>query len=74
MQLHEIVLPCVRRARPDLATLERMSKLKFVRRIAPGDALSLVLRWENASATVDFTLGDERGDRAAGRLFFGGGG
>ncbi|MFO1076613.1 MAG: hypothetical protein U1E73_02685 [Planctomycetota bacterium] len=41
VQLHELVLPCVRRALPALGELLQLEGVKFAARIAPGDAVEV---------------------------------
>jgi 3-hydroxymyristoyl/3-hydroxydecanoyl-(acyl carrier protein) dehydratase len=69
-QLGELVMPCVRRARPALGQLSAMSQLKFLGRILPGDAVQVVLAFREAEATVDFTLRCRSAVAATGRLTF----
>ena len=55
-QLHELVLPCLRRARPDLGDLAAITSLKFPARIAPGQDVELTLQWRDDEPQVAFTL------------------
>ncbi|MCB9732439.1 MAG: AMP-binding protein [Deltaproteobacteria bacterium] len=69
VQLHDVVLPCVRRALPAAGPLASLARVKFLGRIAPGDAIAVTLDWERGqSAVVDFTI--TAGERAcsSGRL------
>ena len=56
VQLHELVLPCVRRLRPDLPSLSKLSGLKFPSRILPGDAVEILLRWDEIGTVVQFEI------------------
>jgi hypothetical protein len=69
-QLSELVLPCVRRAWPELGALRQMARLKFTGRIQPGETIDVVLSTRAGSANVDFSL--KRGDTScsAGSLSF----
>lgn len=69
-QLNELVLPCVRRAWPELGALAQMSRLKFTGRIQPGETIDVVLSQRAGSASVDFSL--KRGETlcSAGSLSF----
>jgi hypothetical protein len=55
-QLSELVLPCVRRAWPELGALTQMARLKFTGRIQPGEIIDVVLSARAGSANVDFAL------------------
>lgn len=69
-QLSEMVLPCVRRARPELGPLTRMTRIKFQERIKPDDSIDVALSFPSDPLHVDFSL--RRGETvcAAGRLSF----
>jgi len=69
-QLSEMVLPCVRRARPELGRLVRMVRLKFQERIMPGDSIEVVLTFLADPAQLDFSLVRDGALCAAGRLGF----
>lgn len=56
VQLHELVLPCLRRVRPDLEVLKALSGLKFSKRLGPGEAVEVLLRWKRSSADVHFEI------------------
>ncbi len=62
VQLHELVLPCVRRVRPELGDVARMGGLKFPSRIAPDESLAITLSWHAEAPKVTFEIarGDER--------------
>ncbi len=66
VQLHELVLPCVRRANPALGDLRRLNGLKFAARIAPGDTLTVAVLAPPGSGRVEFCV-----RRAATRCSFG---
>jgi hypothetical protein len=69
-QLSEMVLPCVRRARPELGPLTRMTRIKFQERIKPDELIDVALTFPSDRQQVDFAL--RRGETlcAAGRLSF----
>jgi hypothetical protein len=69
-QLHELVLPCARRHRPDLGALERLGRIKFLERLGPGDELEVVLRAGSGPGELVFAI--ERGGTTCsqGRAFF----
>jgi hypothetical protein len=69
-QLSEMVLPCVRRARPELGPLTRMTRIKFQERIKPDELIAVALSFPSDPLQVDFSL--RRGETvcAAGRLTF----
>ncbi|MEY4580627.1 MAG: hypothetical protein RL701_5330 [Pseudomonadota bacterium] len=69
-QLSELVLPCVRRARPALGRLKRMTRLKFQERILPDDHIEVLLDFGADPANIDFTLRRAATICAAGRLTF----
>ncbi|HTE06152.1 MAG TPA: hypothetical protein VK824_08150 [Planctomycetota bacterium] len=61
VQLHELVLPCVRRALPGLLPPKRLAGLKFLLRILPGDELDVTLRRAPAAmraevVSIDFEI------------------
>ncbi len=70
VQLQQIVLPCVRRVRPDLGALARVSALKFTGRIGPGDALEVVVRSEDGSPRVAFEIRHDGARATTGTLEF----
>ena len=70
VQLHEVVLPIVRKCRPELGDLMRVSRLKFLDRIKPGDAIRLAVQWPLDSTDVDFRITRDQTTCAAGRLTF----
>ncbi len=43
VQLHELVLPCVRRERPGIGALRLLTGVKFPNRIRPGDTIEVRL-------------------------------
>jgi 3-hydroxymyristoyl/3-hydroxydecanoyl-(acyl carrier protein) dehydratase len=55
-QLSELVLPCVRRAWPELGALKQMARLKFTGRIQPGETIDVVLSARTGGTSVDFAL------------------
>jgi 3-hydroxymyristoyl/3-hydroxydecanoyl-(acyl carrier protein) dehydratase len=69
-QLAELVLPCVRRARPELIRLTQMSRLKFTGRIQPGETIDVVLNMRPGTATLDFALKRDETLCSAGTLAF----
>jgi hypothetical protein len=69
-QLSEMVLPCVRRARPGLGRLLRMARLKFQERIKPDELIDVSLTFAQDPTQVDFTLRRGATVCAAGRLVF----
>jgi hypothetical protein len=69
-QLGELVLPCVRRVRPELNRLTSMSRLKFTGRIQPGETIDVVLSMRPGAATVDFALKRAEALCSAGTLSF----
>lgn len=69
-QLSELVLPCVRRARPELGRLVRMVRLKFQERILPDDDIIIALAFPADPSQVDFTLRRGTVTCASGRLSF----
>lgn len=69
-QLSALVVPCVRRARPELGRLQHMSRVKFTARIKPADAVDVVLSWQAAAPTVEFTLRRDATLCAGGKLGF----
>jgi hypothetical protein len=48
-----------------------VTRLKFLDRIKPGDAIRLEIRWANGSDDVDFRIAREATTCASGRLSFG---
>jgi hypothetical protein len=69
-QLSEMVLPCVRRARPGLGRLVRMARVKFQERIKPDELIDVSLTFGQEPTQVDFTLRRGATVCAAGRLVF----
>jgi 3-hydroxymyristoyl/3-hydroxydecanoyl-(acyl carrier protein) dehydratase len=56
VQLHEFVLPCLRRVHPAPFTLRGLSGLKFPRRIRPGDRVEVRLALTEGAPEVGFEL------------------
>ncbi len=55
VQLHEVVLPCLRAALGDV-TPTAFQDLKFLARIAPGDRIEVVLRRNEARGSCEFEI------------------
>ena len=70
VQLHEVVLPQVRKSRPELGDLKQITRLKFLDRIKPGDEIRLQLTWTLGSENVEFRIMRAETTCAAGRLTF----
>ena len=70
VQLHELVLPCVRRVRPELGSLAGLSGLKFPERIEPGQSVEVLLRWEKSGLSVSFEIRNDSDRCTLGRLVF----
>ncbi len=68
VQLHEVVLPCVRRAHPELGALQRLSQVKFLGRIRPGDAVEVRLSGDGDPLRFELRVDDRV--CAAGRMYF----
>jgi hypothetical protein len=71
VQLHELVLPCLRRSRPDLGPLRHLKGLKFLERIGPGECLDVTLEWDTDSVQVDFEIRAKGVRASVGTLVFG---
>jgi hypothetical protein len=56
VQLHELILPCLRRARPGAGALVRLTGVKFPKRIRPGDTLVVGLGFDGGSREIDFEI------------------
>jgi len=70
VQLHELVLPCLRQVLPEVGPLRELTGLKFPSRIVPGDSLEVTLELGEGSLVVDFSI-DRGGVRCTqGRLRF----
>jgi 3-hydroxymyristoyl/3-hydroxydecanoyl-(acyl carrier protein) dehydratase len=69
-QLSDLVLPCVRRARPELGPLALLTRVKFLDRIEPDQDVEVVLTWREAEPNLEFAL--RRADTlcATGKLGF----
>jgi len=74
-QLTELVLPCARRLAPDLGPVRGLGGVKFLGRLAPGDAVEVELRAPSRAPDGGCAIAFEirSGDRrcAAGRLELG---
>ena len=62
VQLHELVLPCLRRIEPKLRPIKRLSSLKFMSRIGPRDEVAVVIERRPNANDVRFEIhvADER--------------
>ena len=74
VQLHELVLPCLRRARPRAGPVARLAGVKFPRRIVPGDALEVRLDFDDEGRDVAFEIARDGERCTQGRLALGDGG
>jgi 3-hydroxymyristoyl/3-hydroxydecanoyl-(acyl carrier protein) dehydratase len=70
VQLHELVLPVARKARPELGPVRQMMRLKFLERIKPGDDLVLTLRFGEDGSDCDFEIAVDGRRCSGGRLRF----
>lgn len=70
VQLHELLLPVVARHRPDWGPLEKLHRVKFLGRIAPGDTLTLCLKLHRDSSRCEFSLERDGASCSAGSLDF----
>lgn len=70
VQLHEMVVPAIRDALPELGQVRKLTRLKFLDRILPDDRIDVELRWRNEEPAVEFRL--KRGETtcSAGRIAF----
>lgn len=71
VQLHELVLPLIARHRPEWGPLEKVHRVKFLGRIAPGDTLTLRLDLQRDAPRCDFALERDGTSCSAGSLNFG---
>jgi len=55
VQLHELVLPCLRRVVPG-AGVQKVDGVKFLARIAPGDTVVLALKLDREQRRASFTI------------------
>lgn len=69
-QLSELLIPCVRRARPELGAPKQLSRLKFLGRIQPGETVEVALSYKPDEPALEFVL--RRGETicAAGHVSF----
>ena len=67
VQLHELVLPCLRHARPQGGAVARLAGVKFPKRIVPGDALEVRLEFRDGH-DVEFEIAREGERCTQGRL------
>jgi 3-hydroxymyristoyl/3-hydroxydecanoyl-(acyl carrier protein) dehydratase len=74
VQLHELVLPCVRRSRSDLGPLRHLKDLKFLERIGPGERLEVTLAWEEDAPQLAFEILADGVRASAGTLVLDGAG
>ncbi|MCB9897782.1 MAG: hypothetical protein H6825_07250 [Planctomycetes bacterium] len=74
VQLHDLVLPCVRAVRPDVRHAAGLRGVKFPSRIQPGDAITVTLALDDDARSVDFAI--RRGEALCthGRLLLAGAG
>jgi len=55
-QLHELVLPCLRKLCPDLPDLTRLDNVKFLSRILPGDVIDVAVQFAEDRRSVKFEV------------------
>ncbi len=70
VQLRDLALRCVRLARPELGAVSRVSRLKFLGRIQPGEDIVVTLEWAEGSEHVDMRITRDDTQCSAGRLTF----
>lgn len=68
VQLHEFVLPCLRRVRGGRFAVRRLLGLKFPRRIRPGERVEVRLAYDEGGRGVDFELRVDGAVATRGRL------
>ncbi len=70
VQLQQLVLPCLRRTHPQLGAATRVANVKFLARIAPGDAVEVTIRATAKVDQIDFEIHCGTTRCTAGRLGF----
>ena len=68
VQLHELILPCLRRARPGAGPPIGLAGVKFPKRILPGDTLVVRLVLQDGSREVEFEIDRDEECCTRGRL------
>ena len=59
-QLHELVLPCVRRVHDVPFDIAKLQNVKFMARIAPGDEIQVYVRTASSGYSYEIYRGEER--------------
>ena len=70
VQLHELVLPCVRQQWPEREDPTQYSRMKFTNRISPGDEIVVVVRARPDDSAIEFELRRGKTVCSGGRLHF----
>lgn len=70
VQLHEVLVPLVERARPRWGPLRELLRVKFLGRIVPGDEVSVTLRFSEERPDCDFEITRGKTRCSGGRLRF----
>ena len=72
VQLHELVLPCIRRVAAGVGPLQKLSGVKFLARIAPGDEVVVTVRPASREGSWQFDISRGTTRCSVGRLSFAG--
>src|SRR5690606_40758319 len=56
VQLHELIMPCLRKVCPDLPAIQQLDSIKFLARIAPGDAIDVLIERGEDASKVSFEV------------------
>ena len=68
VQLHELVLPCLRTALGARCEATAFADMKFLARIAPGDTVDVTLRWGEQRTNAEFEITRDGVRCSAGRV------
>ena len=70
VQLHELILPCLRELQDTLPSIRQLDGIKFLSRIEPGDAIEVAIDRSDDGHIVDFDIQKQGTRCTSGRLHF----
>jgi hypothetical protein len=70
VQLHELIMPCLRQLCGEIPALNKLDSIKFLARIGPGDTIDIVLQRSTDPSKLTFEVRKQDTKCTSGRLQF----
>jgi hypothetical protein len=70
VQLHELIMPCLRQLCGEIPALNKLDSIKFLARIGPGDTVDIVLQRSSDPSKLTFEVRKQDTKCTSGRLQF----